>query len=67
MAVAEQSDDHPVLFSLKGAAKKYGVTVWFLRERMWRGELPFFQPEGGMYLRREDIERLIDQNLKRID
>jgi len=59
----------PILYSLKEAAEKYGFTVWFLRERIWRGELPFFQPIGGrkMYVRGEDIERLITLNLRRVE
>lgn len=60
---------YPVLYSLREASRKYGFTIWFLRQRIWNGELPFFQPEGGrkMYVRGEDVERLIERNLRKVE
>jgi len=57
-----------MLYSLKDASKRYGLKVWFLRERIWKGELPFFQPEGGrkLYIKAEDVEQLIERNLKTV-
>lgn len=37
----------PKLLSLKQASQACGLTLWALRELVWKGKLPFIQFEGG--------------------
>ena len=37
----------PKLLSLKQASETCGLTLWALRELVWKGKVPFIQFEGG--------------------
>ena len=58
------SNPSPRLMTLKQASAFLGLTVWALRERVWRGQIPFLKfPEGKkIYIDREDIEEFIKRN-----
>lgn len=52
----------PRLLPLKGAAEYSGLTIWCLRERIWAGELPVIQFNGGrkQYIDRVDLDKFIE-------
>jgi excisionase family DNA binding protein len=54
----------PRLLPLKKAAEYSGLTVWCLRERIWKGELPFVQFNGTrkQYIDRADLDRFIEES-----
>jgi hypothetical protein len=57
----------PQLLSLKDAASYLALTPWALRERVWKGHIPFIQyPEGRkMYFHIKDLDQAIEDNKKR--
>lgn len=57
----------PQLLSLKDAATYLALTPWALRERVWKGHIPFVQyPEGRkMYFDIRDLDQAIEDNKKR--
>ena len=59
----------PRLLTLKEASELTGLTIWCLRERIWRGELPFVRFPNGrkQYIRIKDLERCFKQNLNRVE
>ena len=59
----------PRLLTLKQASDYLGLTVWALRERIWKGQLPVLQfPDGRkQYLDRNDLENFIQRNKRTIE
>ena len=59
----------PRLLPLKKATHYLGLTLWGLRERIWRGEIPIIQFPGGrkMFIDTKDIEAFIQQNKRVIN
>lgn len=57
----------PRLLTLRQASDYLGLTVWAIRERIWKGQLPVLQfPKGRkQYLDRNDLDSFIERN-KRI-
>jgi len=46
----------PKLLTLKQAAELSGLTTWCLRERVWKGELPFYRlGEKKIYVAESDL------------
>lgn len=62
------SNPLPRLMTIKQASDYLGLTVWALRERIWKGQLPVLQfPEGRkQYLDRNDLETFIERNKKTV-
>jgi excisionase family DNA binding protein len=58
----------PRLLTLKKAADYLGLTVWAMRERIWKGEIPVVRFPGGrkMFVDVKDLESLIETNKTRI-
>jgi hypothetical protein len=56
----------PRLLSIREASRYSGLSIWFLRERIWRGELRVFQAgvRKQMVLT-ADLEQFIDDRLER--
>ena len=54
----------PRLMTIKQASDYIGLSVWAIRERIWRGQLPVLQfPEGRkQYLDRYDLDAFIEKN-----
>jgi excisionase family DNA binding protein len=59
----------PRLLPLKEAAEYTGLTVWALRERIWAGQIPVVQFQGGrkMYIDVSDIDNFIKRNKRVIE
>jgi hypothetical protein len=57
----------PQLLSLKDAAIYLGLTEWALRERVWKGHIPFVRfPDGKkQYFHVKDLEQVIEDNKAR--
>lgn len=51
-----------VLLSLKGLVDNYGLTVWFWRTAIWRGDLPYLQLGRKLAVDRRDVEAWIERN-----
>lgn len=60
--------DSPRLLTLKAAADFLGLTVWAMRERIWKGEIPVVQFPGGrkQFLDRADLDAFIQRNKRTI-
>jgi len=65
----EQSASHSqerlksaVLLNLKGLVATYGLTTWFWRTAIWRGDLPYLQLGRKMVVDRRDVEAWIERN-----
>ena len=54
----------PRLLPLKKAAEHIGLTLWSLREAVWRGDIPVVRVPGGrkQFIDRLDIEAFIERN-----
>ena len=54
----------PRLLPLKEAAKRLGLTVWSMRERIWAGDIPVVRFPGGrkMFIDTRDLDRFIERN-----
>jgi hypothetical protein len=54
----------PYLLPLKMAARILGLTVWAMRERIWAGQIPVVQFQGGrkQYVDVRDLEDFIATN-----
>lgn len=54
----------PRLLPLKDAARYIGLTVWGLREAVWRGDIPVVRFPGGrkQFIDVRDIEAFIERN-----
>jgi excisionase family DNA binding protein len=54
----------PRLMTIKQASGYLGLTVWALRERIWRGQIPFVKFDGGRktYLCIDDLESFIEKH-----
>ena len=59
----------PRLLPLKQAAKYIGLTVWGMREAIWRGDIPVVRFSGGrkMFIDTKDIEAFINCNKMTIE
>jgi predicted site-specific integrase-resolvase len=59
---------YPRLLPLKDAASWLGLSVWAMRERIWRGQIPVVQFPGGrkMYVDRLDLESFVERNKRTI-
>ena len=68
--IALRIDDpvQPYLLTLKEASKRYGLTIWALRELIWAGEVPVvqFQRMRKMYVVPKDLEKAIERNKRKI-
>ena len=51
-----------VLLNLKGLVANYGLTVWFWRTAIWRGDLPYLQLGRKLVVDRRDVEAWIERN-----
>jgi hypothetical protein len=51
-----------VLLSLRGLVDNYGLTVWFWRTAIWRGDLPYLQLGRKLAVDRRDVEAWIEKN-----
>jgi hypothetical protein len=58
----------PRLLPLKKAAEYLGLTVWGMREAVWRGDIPVVKFPGGrkMFIDTQDLENFIQSNKTRI-
>lgn len=56
----------PRLMTIKQASDYLGLSVWAIRERIWKGQLPVVTFPGGkkQYIDREDLETFIQRNKK---
>jgi hypothetical protein len=54
----------PRLLTLKAAAEFLGLTVWGMREAVWRGDIPVVRFPGGrkQFIDRMDLEHFIQSN-----
>ena len=54
----------PRLLTLKAAAEVLGLTVWGMREAVWRGDIPVVRFPGGrkQFIDRLDPEHFIQSN-----
>ena len=54
----------PRLLTLKAAAEVLGLTVWGMREAVWRGDIPVVRFPGGrkQFIDRLDLEQCIQSN-----
>jgi hypothetical protein len=59
---------YPRLLPLKDAASWLGLTVWAMRERIWSGQIPVVQFQGGrkQYIDTHDLEAFIQTNKRTI-
>ena len=62
-----QNETAPQLLTMKEAARYLGLSVWALRERVWKGHIPFVRfPKGKkFYFRRKDLDGFIEENSAR--
>ena len=51
-----------VLLNLKGLVAAYGLTTWFWRTAIWRGDLPYLQLGRKLVVDRRDVEAWIERN-----
>jgi hypothetical protein len=51
-----------VLLSLRDLVDNYGLTVWFWRTAIWRGDLPYLQLGRKLAVDRRDVEAWIERN-----
>ena len=58
----------PRLMPLKRAAEFIGLTVWGLREAVWRGDIPVVTFPGGrkQFIDTKDIETFIQRNKRTV-
>jgi hypothetical protein len=60
---AEVASSKPtLLLSLRGLVATYGMTVWFWRTAIWRGDLPYLQLGRKLAVDRRDVEAWIERN-----
>ena len=54
----------PRLLSVKQAAEYLGLTVWAMREAIWRGDIPVVKFPNGrkQFIDTQDIEDFISRN-----
>ena len=54
----------PRLLTLKDAASWLGLTLWAMRERVWQGQIPYVQFDGGrkIYIDTKDLEQFIQKH-----
>nr|BDD44330.1 hypothetical protein 7 [Desulfobacterales bacterium] len=59
----------PRLLPLREAASYLGLSLWAVRERIWSGQLPVVQFPSGrkQYIDREDLDKFIEKNKRRIE
>lgn len=50
------------LLSIKEVAEEYGVTVWFWRQRIYDGTLPYVKTGRKQLIDRFDIDHYISTN-----
>ena len=52
------------MLTLKAAAEVLGLTVWGMREAVWRGDIPVVRFPGGrkQFIDRMDLEHFIQSN-----
>ena len=52
------------MLTLKAAAEVLGLTVWGMREAVWRGDIPVVRFPGGrkQFIDRLDLEQCIQSN-----
>ncbi|MBW2341976.1 MAG: helix-turn-helix domain-containing protein [Deltaproteobacteria bacterium] len=60
----QQRIEHPMLLSIKQASEVSGLSVWAVRQRIWRGQLPFvsFERGGKQYVDRKDLQKMIERH-----
>jgi excisionase family DNA binding protein len=54
----------PRLLTLKEASAMLGLSLWSVRERVWRGDIPVVRFPGGrkMFIDTADLEQFIERN-----
>ena len=59
---------YPRLLTLREAARRLGLTVWGMRERVWAGHIPIVKfPDGRkIYIDAQDLETFIKANKSRV-
>lgn len=50
------------LLSITETAKEFGPSVWFWRERIWSGEIPFIKARRKQLIDRRDIEKFLQKS-----
>jgi hypothetical protein len=50
------------LLSLKDMVRVYGMTIWFWRTAIWRGDLPYLQLGRKLAVDARDVDEWIERN-----
>jgi len=56
----------PELMTLNEVVKFYGVSLWFWRTQVWRGNISFIKKSRTIYLHKPDILAFIERNKEKL-
>ena len=51
-----------ILLSLRDLVAVYGLTIWFWRTAIWRGDIPHLQLGRKLVVDRRDVDEFIEKN-----
>jgi hypothetical protein len=51
-----------ILLSLRGLVEVYGLTIWFWRTAIWRGDIPHLKLGRKLVVDRRDVDIFIEKN-----
>jgi len=59
---AAEAGRHARLLSLRDLVAVYGLTTWYWRTSIWRGDIPHLQLGRKLVVDRRDVDEFIEKN-----